>query len=90
VESKRATKETGACIYCVATVMKANTHEIPISNLARRQAHAARPVSFLCLLRQVSSVLPRNRGNEPPRNQGEASFLAANSWQRNCMDSVAG
>jgi len=43
--------------------MKANSHEIPIDNFARRLTHARRPVSFLCLLRQVSSVLPQDWGS---------------------------
>jgi hypothetical protein len=37
-----------------------------------------RSVSFLCLLRQVSSVLSRICRNEPRRDHGEASFVAAN------------
>jgi hypothetical protein len=32
MESKRATKETGAFIYCIAIAMQANTHEIPKIN----------------------------------------------------------
>jgi hypothetical protein len=32
MNSKRATKETGIRIYCIATAMKANTHEIPNIN----------------------------------------------------------
>ncbi|HVR24897.1 MAG TPA: hypothetical protein VMU26_16425 [Candidatus Polarisedimenticolia bacterium] len=34
MKSKPATKETGARISCIATAMKADTHEIPISNFA--------------------------------------------------------
>ena len=56
MESKRATKATGTRISCIATAMKANTHEIPITNFVRRLTHAGLSVSSLCLLRQVSSV----------------------------------
>jgi hypothetical protein len=42
MESKRATKETGTRISCIATTMKANTHEIPNINLVRRLARAER------------------------------------------------
>jgi hypothetical protein len=49
-----------------------------------------RSVSSLCLLRQVSSALSRNCRNEPRPDVDEAWFVAGNSWQRNCMDSVAG
>ena len=64
MESKRATKETGTCISCIANATKANTHGIPIISLVsfvRRLAHAGWPVSSPCLLRQVSSVWSRNR-----------------------------
>jgi hypothetical protein len=37
-----------------------------------------RSVSFLCLLRQVSSVLSRNCRNEPRREVDEAQLVAAN------------
>jgi hypothetical protein len=40
MKSKRATKETGTRISCIATAMKANTREIPIINFARRLTHA--------------------------------------------------
>jgi hypothetical protein len=40
MKSKRATKETGARISCIATAMKADTQEIPISNFAGRLSHA--------------------------------------------------
>jgi hypothetical protein len=46
VKSKRATKEPGTRIYCIATAMKANTHEIPIISFARRLTHAG-PVSVI-------------------------------------------
>ena len=35
-------------------------------------------MSFLCLLRQVSSVLSLNRGNEPSPDIDEAQFVTAN------------
>jgi hypothetical protein len=44
MKSKRATKETGTRIYCIATAMKANTHEILNINFVRRLARAE-PVS---------------------------------------------
>jgi hypothetical protein len=71
MKSKRATKATGARISCSATAMKANTHEIPKISFVRRLTPAG-PVSSLCLLRQVSSLLSRNCRNEPRRDQGEA------------------
>ena len=40
MKSKRATKETGTRIYCIATAIKANTHEIPIINFVSRLARA--------------------------------------------------
>jgi hypothetical protein len=40
MKSKRATKEPGTRIYCIATAMKANTHEIPNINFVRRLARA--------------------------------------------------
>jgi hypothetical protein len=46
MKSKRATKETGTRISCVATAMKANTHKIPTGNFARRLTHAG-PVSVI-------------------------------------------
>jgi hypothetical protein len=48
--------------FCVATAIKAKTHEIPNITFARRLTRwAGRPVSSLCRLRQVSSVSSRNR-----------------------------
>jgi len=44
MKSKRATKETGTRIYCIATAMKANTHEILNIDFVRRLARAE-PVS---------------------------------------------
>ncbi len=38
MKSKRATKAPGTRIYCIATAMKANTHEIPNINFVRRLA----------------------------------------------------
>ena len=73
---------------CIATAMKANTHEILIIDFARRLTLAGRSVSSMCLLRQVSSALSRNCRNEPRPDVGEAWFVAANLWQRNCMDTV--
>jgi hypothetical protein len=78
MESKRATKETGARIYCIATATKATTHEMPISNFVKRLTHTGRPVSFLCLLRQVSSALSRNRGNQARPDVHKAQFVTAN------------
>jgi hypothetical protein len=63
MKSKRATKERSARIWHLTTAMKTNTHDI--LNMSRGDEHAPnRSVSFLCLLRQVSSVLSPNRGNE--------------------------
>jgi len=56
----------------IDTAMDANIHEIPIINFARRLRHARRPVSSLCLLRQVSSLLSRNLGNQAKADVDEA------------------
>jgi len=40
MKSKRATKETGTRISCIATAMKANTHEIQIITFAKCLTHA--------------------------------------------------
>jgi hypothetical protein len=42
VESKRATKATRTPIFCIATAIKANPHEIPIVNSAGRLTNAGR------------------------------------------------
>jgi hypothetical protein len=63
MKSKRATKETGTRIYCIATAIKASPHEIPIIAFATRTAETRRAVSSLWLLRQVSSVSSRKRRN---------------------------
>jgi len=63
-KSKRATKEKGTRISCIATAMQANPHKI---NFVRRPARAE-PVSFLCLLRQVSSASSRNCSSESRRD----------------------
>src|SRR5271170_7529795 len=52
-----------ARIYCIETAIQASTHEIPIITFAIRLTHAWRSVSPPCLLRQVSSVASRTRGN---------------------------
>jgi hypothetical protein len=81
MKSKRATKATVARIYCNAIARKANTHEI--ANLDRRaSAGPKRSVSFQCLLRQVSSLLPRNCGPESTPRQGESPFLAVGFMAR--------
>jgi hypothetical protein len=72
MKSKRATKETGSRIFCIATAMKANTHQIPIINFPWQTTHARRKVSSLCLLRQVSSGLSRNGRNEGRPDLDEA------------------
>ena len=46
MKSKRATKETGTRISCIATAMKANTHEILNIDFVRRLARAE-PVSVI-------------------------------------------
>jgi hypothetical protein len=46
MKSKRATKEAGTRIYCIATAMQANTHETAIIHFARRLTHAG-PVSVI-------------------------------------------
>jgi hypothetical protein len=58
-----------------------------VTNLAFFRARRGQS-SFLCLLRQVSSVLSRNCRNEPRRDQGEASFVLANSGHGNCMSEM--
>ena len=51
---------------------------------------ANRSVSFLCLLRQVSSALSHNRGSQAPPDLDKAYLRSLISWQGNCMDWVAG
>jgi hypothetical protein len=55
MKSKRATKETGPRIYCITTVMEANTREIPFINFARRLTRAG-PGSVI-LVARASSVI---------------------------------
>src|SRR4051794_9848358 len=63
--------------------MKANTHEIQIIDSAERLTLAGgRPLSLLCRLRQVSSVLSRNCRNEPWSDAHAAQFAAANFMAR--------
>ena len=88
MKSKRATKAAGTRISCTATAMKADTREIPLIDFSRRLTNAGRPVSSLCLLRQVSSVLSRNCRNEPWPDVDEAQFAAANLWHGDCMSTV--
>ena len=65
--------------------MKAKAQEIPISTC--KPANKCREaVSSLCLSRQLSSVLSRDRWKQTRTDPCEASFVGANSWQRNCLD----
>ncbi len=88
MKSKRATKATGTRISFIATAMKANTHEIPGTNFARRLTHVGWSVSSLCLLRQVSSVLSPNCRNDSWPDADEARFAAANLWHGDCMSTM--
>ena len=78
MKSKRATKETGAHIYCVATAMRANTHEIRSLAPPGDSHLPGRSVSSLWLLRQVSPVSSRNLGKQARPDVEEAQFVAAN------------
>jgi hypothetical protein len=56
MQSTRATKGRVTGIYRLTTAMKTKRYEIP--NINRDDWHVPnRPVSFLCLLRQVSSIV---------------------------------
>jgi hypothetical protein len=47
-----------------------------------------RSVSFLCLLRQVSSVLSRNCRNDSWPDADAAQFAAATLWHGDCMSTM--
>jgi hypothetical protein len=47
-----------------------------------------RSVSFLCLLRQVSSVLSRNGRNDSWPHVDGAQFAAATLWHGDCMRTI--
>jgi hypothetical protein len=61
VESKLATKETDAHISFLAIVMKANTHEILLSNFARRQHMPGSSVIPVALASSVICVVTRSQ-----------------------------
>jgi hypothetical protein len=65
-------------IYWIATAMRTNTHGIPMINFHVTNIPSRAGVSFLCRLRQVSSVLSRGRGTRLGPIQTKRSFVTAN------------
>ena len=88
MKSKRATKETGTRISCIATAMKASIPAVPILNFARRPTQCRAAVSSLCLLRQVSSALSHDCRNKLRPDADEAQFATANLWHGDCISTM--
>jgi hypothetical protein len=70
MESKRATKEAGSRISCVASAMKANAREILNINFVRRLARAE-PVSVnsVALASSVTCVVTKLQERTPARRR---------------------
>src|SRR5713226_3390217 len=88
MKSKRATKETRTRISGIATAMKANTHEIPIIGFAGRLRHAGGQCHPCASCVKCHLCCHAIVGTRPWSDVDEAPFVAENSWQRNCRNSV--